>query len=184
MRKFVMVIAVLGVIVWCYPNPAMAQLSWQNVSLNAGLGGAVPVSGSAFVDSTEGISFHKFVAVEYPVSDKFSLGVQYSGTDFGLESGSELETSDWGPYVHIRFDVIPENDFYAYLDFGVAENQGNTIAANWGALVGVGIEFDAKADARARIGIRLDEVDGTDIRSVMLLGSLVFEPFKKDRSQP
>ena len=174
----------VGVLMLAVPPVTQAQgtalggFTLKSFSITAGAGGSVPVRSTQFVNDTRGLAFYRFVAGEYSLSPRISLGAQYSGANFDLEEGQQYKTSAWGPYAITFFDLIPKNHWELFLKFGALKNKIKDFPANpqWQLLAGGGVEFFALGNVKGRVGVDFNDVYENQIGAMFFYMGLNFDP--------
>jgi len=107
-------------------------------------------------------------------------------SDFDLADGGEVDVKAWGPYAHFTLDLIPQNHWYIWVEFGglrneVTQNDLEMVAAptpQWDLFSGGGVEFYAKGNVRARLGAHFGDMIDNEVGSLKFTFSLVFVPWE------
>ena len=182
-----------------YPNPVNAGMDWQKLNIAIGVGSAFPIRSGTFTENTDGFGFYRHICGEYELSEKFSLGATYGGTDFDLDDGGEFNVQDWGGYGIIHLDLIPENNWTIWLKFGGVRNEAQTLTGNvfvpkdevgdkglsqqslptpsWEMFGGAGVEFYALGDTRLRMGVNFWDIVDNRVGSLEATVEVVFSPW-------
>jgi hypothetical protein len=161
------------------------KISVNNLGITAGLGGAFPARSAAFSDNAA-TGFYRFVCAEYRINSRLVGGAQYGGANFDLDSGGVLKDIHWGPYLLTYFDLIPRNHVMLFLKFGATKNnitvpdteeQLVEFTPKWEMFGGLGTEFYAQGDVRARLGVDFWDMQDSRIGAFFVYGALAFDPF-------